>query len=301
MDHRMFALLPLAFGLTIAPGASAQDAADPRYPNFTKPIPAGTGLSEFVYYNTPSVITLRTDGKGQILTDGAATGTSLKVIENKIQVLSGDDVLAEIEMTRDSRVIMPPNATLTVARRPATRSIAGFSLSEVPSAVASHLGVDAESCAMIVLVNDGYGADKAGLEKYDIVVGCDGASAGVEDVKKAIRESGAGDTIDLTVRRGDRTWRSEVEITEVAVPGYPNTNLNTYSPLLKAYYGQLGATSGAAADYRGWAGRLDTAVIPYGVGFGAPAPDASEAGSDDLEERLARLEKMVQQLLDRER
>lgn len=95
-------------------------------------------------------------------------------------------------LRQDARPGIPPNSAWL-----------GVQLSPVPAALAYHLGLK-ETGAMVANVFEGSPAEKAGLDRYDVIVKADGktVAGGMEAVSKFainIRDKKPGDTLELTV------------------------------------------------------------------------------------------------------
>lgn len=81
----------------------------------------------------------------------------------------------------------------------------GVVLDSVDRATAAQLGLDRDRVTLISRVTSGSRADRAGLQRYDIVtaVGADD-NAGPSRVRQAIRETAPGAALALTVLREGR-------------------------------------------------------------------------------------------------
>ncbi len=81
----------------------------------------------------------------------------------------------------------------------------GVELADVSSATASQAGVDSSRCCMIKSVSFGSSAERAGLERYDIVTHIEGRDyATVAALREAVRARRPGETITLTVVRAGK-------------------------------------------------------------------------------------------------
>ena len=80
----------------------------------------------------------------------------------------------------------------------------GVQLRALTRAIADQLGAPVQGGALVAVVEDGSPADEAGLRPGDIIVEAGGRPvATVEDVLSALRRSEPGDTLALTVMRGE--------------------------------------------------------------------------------------------------
>ena len=93
-----------------------------------------------------------------------------------------------------------------------SRARIGVALADVGPASAAQLGVDRQRSSLVTQVAEGKPADRAGLEKWEIITAVDGdPEASPTDVASAVRKLDRGDTITLTVLRGGES--REVTIT----------------------------------------------------------------------------------------
>ena len=97
----------------------------------------------------------------------------------------------------------------------------GVQLSEIPPALAVHLGVD--SGVLVREVLDGTPARSAGVQRFDVVVKIDGAATqSPEDVVKRVATKKPGDAVTLMLRRGADTVEVSVELgSKPLVPAAP--------------------------------------------------------------------------------
>ena len=105
----------------------------------------------------------------------------------------------------------PPKAPKQAAVA-AAKSMIGAGFGEVDEAVAHHLKVDAAKSTMITSVLGEMPAQKAGLEKFDVIVGVDGKEgATLDELRRVIASAEPGTKMKLSVRRGAETKEIEVE------------------------------------------------------------------------------------------
>ena len=96
----------------------------------------------------------------------------------------------------------------------AVKSMIGVGFGEVDEAVAHHLKVDPAKATMITSLLEGMPAKKAGLEKFDVIVGIDGKpGAAIEALRGAVAKAEPGTKMKFSVRRGAETKEIEVETT----------------------------------------------------------------------------------------
>lgn len=104
-----------------------------------------------------------------------------------------------------------PRAPKQVATASA-KSMIGAGFGEVDEAVVHHLKVDPSKATMITSIVDGLPAQKAGLERFDVIVGVDGkAVAGMDALRRMIAGAEPGSKMKLSVRRGAETKEIEIE------------------------------------------------------------------------------------------
>jgi S1-C subfamily serine protease len=83
----------------------------------------------------------------------------------------------------------------------------GVGPGELTPQIAEQLGIDAEG-VLVLEVTEGSGADEAGLEEGDVIVGFDGQPiATVEDLLARIRASEPGETVEIEYLREDEGRR----------------------------------------------------------------------------------------------
>lgn len=81
----------------------------------------------------------------------------------------------------------------------------GVSLAEPSPALAAQTGIDRSQAAVITGVREGWPADKAGLQKYDIVTQVDGHAASASELVRAVHAKASGEPLRLTLVRAGRT------------------------------------------------------------------------------------------------
>lgn len=106
------------------------------------------------------------------------------------------------------------------AARFASRGRIGVTLGQVHEALASHLGLDAESVILIESVFPGAAADKAGVKAYDILIQVDGQSPVTQQsLREAVAAKEPGESIKLAVLRAGE--RQEIEVAIEAAESRP--------------------------------------------------------------------------------
>lgn len=89
----------------------------------------------------------------------------------------------------------------------------GVELTDVSAATASQAGVDRSRACIITKVYSNCGAERAGLQKHDIVTGIDGRDYATESsLREAIRSRASGEQIRLTVVRGGKAQEIVVTV-----------------------------------------------------------------------------------------
>ncbi|HMQ24319.1 MAG TPA: PDZ domain-containing protein, partial [Planctomycetota bacterium] len=103
-------------------------------------------------------------------------------------------------------VVRPKYGTTAIVKR-ATLDIA---VEPVPQALASHLGIRENECLLIDIVKGG-AADKAGLQKHDILLSVDGKhKLTPKSLVQILAEHKPGDRIDVVILRRGEELRSTV-------------------------------------------------------------------------------------------
>lgn len=129
------------------------------------------------------------------------------VVPGGVQVQTFDDQ----EKPRAPKTPRAPKAPKQAAPA-AAKSMIGAGFGEVDEAVAHHLKVDPAKSTMITSIVAELPAQKAGLEKFDVIVGVDGKEgAGIDGLRRAIASAEPGSKMKLSVRRGAETKEFEVE------------------------------------------------------------------------------------------
>jgi len=98
----------------------------------------------------------------------------------------------------------------------------GVNLGTPDESLAQQIGVNPEEATLISTITKDLPADKAGLQKYDVIVKIDGKTpAGESDVRKVLREKNPGDTVSFeVVRKGEhKTFSVNLEAYDAAKLG----------------------------------------------------------------------------------
>ncbi len=91
----------------------------------------------------------------------------------------------------------------------------GVHLAGVSEATASQAGVSAPRACLIAGITAGSPAERAGLQRFDVVTGIDGRDYASESaLREAIRGRKAGEEIKLTVVRGGKVQEIAVVVGE---------------------------------------------------------------------------------------
>ena len=99
------------------------------------------------------------------------------------------------------------------------RPMIGVTLDNADDALAEQLGLDPKAVVVIREVTPGLPAEKAGLERFDIVTHINGDTpAGADDLRRVVGESKPGDTITLRVLRQGQTRDINVVVENVERP-----------------------------------------------------------------------------------
>lgn len=120
-------------------------------------------------------------------------------------VLAGTGCIIVVEEDRDD-----PDY---VHWREARRAYIGVSLDTLSRETAAQLELDRDSVALIEHVYAGTPADRAGLQKYDVITSVDGVSpASPSHVRAAIRQKKTGEEVRLGVVRAGKPLEVVVAI-----------------------------------------------------------------------------------------
>lgn len=209
------------------------------------------------------------------------------------------------------------------------KAMIGVQLGEPDGMLLGHFGLEPGEATLITGVYEGFPADKAGLEPYDIVVAVDGKTpAGQSDLREALRSKSAGDKVELTViHRGERK-KVEVKLVKYDQEALDKAELDAIEgnamtfttgrgdnvfvvPGLGALRGMQGQDPERwrefAEQWRKQAEefaetfRADPNFKGFRMDLTPPTPPAPAQGNatERLEERLERLEKMIERLAER--
>ncbi|MFG0256968.1 MAG: fasciclin domain-containing protein [Phycisphaerales bacterium JB043] len=125
------------------------------------------------------------------------------------RVLANDIVASNGVVHVINKVLIPQNLP---ANQPAGDLIIGVYTGNVSRALAAQLDIDRHDAFLITGVTSGSNADRAGIERYDVVVAIDGEDYEQGDLARAKRRSGAGGTLELTVIRKGHPLDIEVTV-----------------------------------------------------------------------------------------
>ena len=104
-------------------------------------------------------------------------------------------------------VLLPPGVL-----EPEGRKVIGVYTERPGNALAAQLGLDRERSLLITRLVEGGNAEKAGLQRWDVVTAIDGEPASDEQLKAAKEARGYRGQIELDVVRRGRTLHLRVEV-----------------------------------------------------------------------------------------
>ncbi|MFZ9914264.1 MAG: hypothetical protein ACO3IB_02865, partial [Phycisphaerales bacterium] len=101
----------------------------------------------------------------------------------------------EVRVRVNPQVDSPP---MVVEGMPLPKVMIGAGLGKVDEALAAHLGIDAGKATMLTTVLDGLPAQKAGLQRYDVLVSVNGSDeASPESIRAAMKDLSPGAKVKL--------------------------------------------------------------------------------------------------------
>lgn len=229
-------------------------------------------------------------------------------------------------------VLGPQDLSTTVTEQVETPKVmVGVQMAEPDSILRGHLGIKEDVSTMVMGVHKGLAAEKAGLAPYDLIVSIDGKDdADPDAIRATLRTKNPGETVKfgvihqgqrkeltITLDAYDRKRLTETEVDAIAITDSISSNLNyaaaggpnslagiSVSPygnplsiqerekLLADIAGQEAAARKMAEDARR---KFDESMRQWrgSNASGAVAP----LGDGEMKQRMERLEKMIEQLL----
>lgn len=198
----------------------------------------------------------------------------------------GNAMIAESNMFTPAAPVPPPTrgtpvapftfkADVTVETPP--KIMLGITMDPPSEALASQLGIAAEASTVVTWVGDELPAAKAGMKRFDVIIGVDGKSpADMATIRAALREKNPGDTISFDIVRAGQK--------------------QTVTVTLAAYEAQkLTWTMGSGA-----AGGLSDLYAPSGPAQLRQRFTAfAESQSAELQKKLAELSAQMEQMQSR--
>lgn len=119
-------------------------------------------------------------------------------------------------MEREVRVRVNPQSVVpptVVEGMPLPKAMIGAGLGKVDEALAAHLGIDAAKATMLTTVLEGLPAQKAGLQRFDVLVSVNGsADASPDAIRAAMKDLSPGAKVKLGFRRGSKDETVELEV-----------------------------------------------------------------------------------------
>ena len=119
---------------------------------------------------------------------------------------------------------VPINVARDVARQVIAtgrvqRVVLGVGLGDVTPEIAERLNLPVRQGAFVVEVGEGSPAQAAGIQSEDIITRLDSAPiASGGDLRRALRAHAPGDTVSVTLRRGERTLTVTARLVEAPTP-----------------------------------------------------------------------------------
>lgn len=229
---------------------------------------------------------------GQEIAKGNTQQTSQGLI---LRRKDGSNIIT-LDRTADGRIILPRNSTVTVQLPPRMRAVIGINMTDVPEALAAQLALEPGSGVLVTQVTEGHPAADAGLQQYDIITAVDGNAPATRDsFREAMKNKAKGDVVRLQVLRGGRSMNMEVAIQEEPVRDqafWQYENLFNDPVTIQRWLGsqQLGNPT-----VKRWSDALETAK--QGQQSTTPAPGQSGSSTKSLEQRLEKMERLLERLI----
>jgi serine protease Do len=108
-------------------------------------------------------------------------------------------------------------ATQVLDKGGVRRAVLGIIPNSVTPEIAARMKLPVNEGAVVAEVSAGSPAEKAGLKNGDVIVAVDGEKMrGAGDLRRVLRNHHAGETVSVTVRRGEETRSFKVQLTEAS-------------------------------------------------------------------------------------
>ena len=160
-----------------------------------------------------------TDRLGFTLDGEPVDSSRIVRFDDRVFVLDRDNTVA-FALRFDEDTAMPSDAAAERSRRlaslagalerggaePNDRRRLGVGIGRPDATTAAQLGFDRDSATLITGVSRGFPAERAGLRRFDIVVGINGSSDASQDaLRRTVRTTTTGDLVLLEIiRAGER-------------------------------------------------------------------------------------------------
>ena len=163
------------------------------------------GLDDFVgFIQTDAAINPGNSGGPLLDSQGRVIGINTWIISQA----TGLGFAVPINVARDV-------ATQVMTSGSVKRALMGVMPTSITPEVATRLSLPVKQGVVVSEVSAGSPAEKAGLQVGDILTQADGkALRGAGDLRKLLRDHKAGDTVNVTVRRGEQTLQIPVTLSE---------------------------------------------------------------------------------------
>ncbi|MSR41501.1 MAG: PDZ domain-containing protein [Phycisphaerales bacterium] len=179
----------------------------------------------------------------------------------------------------------------------------GVQLGELDEALCSHLAIDASKSTLLVNVMEGLPAAKAGLQKFDVVVGVgEGTDGSVDAIRAALASMKPGETMQLKIRRGAETLTKSIDVVASDVSAMAMPEELEFAISLDGEEGEDGedgvsVQAEATAIFVGPDGKPIEMKMPKGVNFKSIMPMARRAMAG-VELSAADVQAMVAQAME---
>lgn len=249
----------------------------------------GSGFSgnSFEYQNNNGDVSVKLNGE-RIDED------RVKETEDAIIVYGEDGkVLHRIEKGRGNQLQTWKMSFSNPDGNATKRPTIGLQMEPVSEALAFHLDVSAEGSILVGGVTEGQPAQRAGLQRFDVITRVDGKSAvSMEELRSIVGEKSEGDTLELRILRRGNPMIISIEVEEQEVQSDPRMNPFGNLPTI----GEVFSKDGLRFEWNGGREAAPLPNSPFRSAEWAHHGDSLNEVAERLERLEGRLEKMIEKL-----